>query len=178
MSGERILVIDDDNNKSAEELKLIVAKRFQFVTIGHSFRVTELEAALGLAQLEDWESNVTSRRKNAAALLKKLAPLQDHLQLPRVRPGSDHSFMMFPVVTKKQPKKDLVNFLEQNGVETRDMLPLTNQPAHQRILGWREADYPNAQWINNNGFYVASHQNLSEDEIDYIADSFTQFFRS
>jgi dTDP-4-amino-4,6-dideoxygalactose transaminase len=121
---------------------------------------------------------VSARRKNAATITQKLTPLQDYLQLPRIRPGSEHSFMMYPVVTKKQPKKDLVNFLEENGVETRDMLPLTNQPAYQRLLGWREADYPNAQWINNHGFYVASHQNLLPEEIEYIADVFARFFKS
>jgi dTDP-4-amino-4,6-dideoxygalactose transaminase len=117
--------IDDDKNKTGEELRMIIAKRFEFTSVGHSFRATEMEAALGLAQLEDWETMITTRRANARALISGLAPLASYLQLPEIRPGSEHSFMMFPVVLLDQPKAELVNFLERNGVETRDMLPLT-----------------------------------------------------
>ena len=41
------------------------------------------------------------------------------------------------------------------------MLPLTNQPVYHRLLGWREQHYPVAQWINNNGFYIGCHQDLT-----------------
>ena len=134
--------IDDDNDVSDEKLRLIVAKRFKFISVGHSFRVTEMEAALGLAQLEDWHHMIAARQSNARELKKHLAHLESHLQLPKVRPGSEHSFMMFPIVLRDEPKTELANFLERNGVETRDMLPLTNQPVYERILGCRELDYP------------------------------------
>ena len=48
-----------------------------------------------------------------------------------------------------------MNYLEANGVETRDMLPLTNQPYYKEALAINEDDYPVAKWINNNGFYIA-----------------------
>ena len=169
--------IDDDNGKSAEELHMIVARRFNFVSVGHSFRATEMEAALGLAQLEDWEAMIAARRAHAKSLIRKLAHLESYLQLPRTRPGSEHSFMMFPIVLRDEPKVDLVNFLEQNGVETRDMLPLTNQPVYHRLLGWGEDDYQVAQWINRNGFYVGCHQDLTEFDLDYMAELFERFFR-
>lgn len=169
--------IDDDKNKTGEELRIIIAKRFEFTSVGHSFRSTEMEAALGLAQLEDWETMIATRRANARALIRGLAPLTAHLQLPEIRPGSEHSFMMFPVVLLDQPKAELVNFLERNGVETRDMLPLTNQPVYHRLLGWREDDYPVAKWINQNGFYVGCHQDLLETDLDYVIEPFEHFFR-
>ncbi len=136
-----------------------------------------MEAALGLAQLEDWEAMIAARRTNAKSLIRKLAHLDAYLQLPRTRPGNEHSFMMFPLVLRDEPKTELVNFLEQNGVETRDMLPLTNQPVYHRLLGWAEDDYPVAQWINQNGFYVGCHQDLTEFDLDYMAELFERFFR-
>lgn len=169
--------IDDDKNKSVEELRMIVARRFKFVSVGHSFRATELEAALGLAQLETWESMIEARRANGKFLLHKLSHLDSYLQLPKIRPGSEHSFMMFPIILCNEPKTALVNFLEENGVETRDMLPLTNQPVYHNLLNWREEDYPVAKWINDNGFYVASHQDLTEFDLDYMAELFERFFR-
>ena len=153
--------IDDDKDKSDEELKMIVARRFSFVSVGHSFRVTEMEAALGLAQLEESEAMIAARRANARLLIQKLAHLDGYLQLPKTRPGNEHSFMMFPIVLRDEPKTELVNFLEQNGVETRDMLPLTNQPVYHHLLNWCEDQYPVAKWVNQNGFYIASHQGLT-----------------
>lgn len=161
------LSIDDDDRQSAEALKLIVAQRFQFTSVGHSFRLTEMEAALGLAQLEGWEAMVAARQRNARRLLAQLAPLHAQLQLPEIRPDSEHVFMMFPLVLRDEPKAALVNFLEQQGIETRDMLPLTNQPVYQQLLGWREEDYPVAQWINRNGFYIGCHQDAAEADLDY-----------
>jgi perosamine synthetase len=169
--------IDDDKGKTVEELRMIVARRFNFVSVGHSFRATELEAALGLAQLEEWPAMIAARRANARALTERLAEFEDHLQLPSIRPDCEHSFMMFPVVLRDEMKTELVNFLEENGVETRDMLPLTNQPVYQRLLGWREEDYPVARWVNRNGFYIGCHQDLGEDDLDYVASLFHRFYR-
>ncbi len=169
--------IDDDKDRSTEELRLVVARRFKFVSVGHSFRVTELEAALGLAQLEQWEALIAARRANARSLIHRLAHFESYLQLPKIRPGCEHSFMMFPLVLRNEPKEELVNFLEQNGVETRDMLPLTNQPVYHRLFGWREEDYPVAHWINQNGFYIGCHQELSEFDLDYMAELFERYFR-
>lgn len=168
--------IDDDDNVSNEDLKMIIARRFQFVTAGHSFRSTEMEAALGLAQLQDREAIIASRRSNANVLVSKLKLFEKHLQLPSIRKGSEHSFMMFPLVLRDQNKEELVNFLEQRGIETRDMLPLTNQPVYHRLLGWKEAEYPVAKHINNSGFYIGCHQDITRVDLEYIAHLFDQYF--
>jgi dTDP-4-amino-4,6-dideoxygalactose transaminase len=169
--------IDDDKNKSQDELRTIIERRFRFVSIGHSFRATEMEAALGLAQLEHWRPDIDQRRRNAAQLTNALRKFDNHLQTPEIRPGSEHSFMMYPLVLRSESKRRLVNYLEENGIETRDMLPLTNQPVYHRLLGWQEDQFPVAQWINNNGFYIGCHQDLSDIDLDYIAESFDRFFR-
>ncbi|MDA0746759.1 MAG: DegT/DnrJ/EryC1/StrS family aminotransferase [bacterium] len=171
------LSIDDDDDLSAEELRMIVERRFSFVSLGHSFRVTEMEAALGLGQLEGWEEMVQRRRENAAYLTRALSEYDNLLQFPQIREGNEHSFMMFPIVLRDQEKGAFVQFLEENGVETRDMLPLTNQPVHKRLLGIQEEDYPVADWINRNGFYVGCHQDLKTADLDYVVELFGRFFR-
>ena len=168
--------IDDDDNKLNEELRIIIERRFKFTSVGHSFRVTEMEAALGLAQLEDWQPMINQRRRNAAFLTQGLRKFENLLQLPDIRPGSEHSFMMYPIVLRNQDKRQLVNFLETNGIETRDMLPLTNQPIYHRQLGWREDDFPVAKWINKSGFYVGCHQDLSDIDLEYMVETLERFF--
>lgn len=169
------LSIDDDDNVSENKLKEIIAKRFSFVSVGHSFRITELEAAIGVAQLDEWEAMISKRRRNGKKITKALKPLQDHLQLPKVRKGNEHSFMMYPIVLKNMPKTDVVNFLEANGIETRDMMPLINQPIYKKLFNLNEDDYPVAKWINNSGFYIGCHQNLKQEDLDWITEVFNKF---
>lgn len=167
----------DDDDVNGEKLKEIVAKRFSFVRLGHSFRITEMEAAIGVAQLETREAMMRARRGHAAYLTRALAPLEDVLQLPGIRPGCDHSFMMYPLVARQQEKRELVEFLEAHNVETRDMMPLINQPVYQRLFAINVADYPVADWINRNGFYVGCHQNLSRQDLDTIVELLMTYFK-
>lgn len=162
------LSIDDDDQKSPEEMKTIISRRFSFVSLGHSFRATEMEAALGLAQVEEWEHLILPRRKHAALLTEGLQDVSHLIQLPRIRPHTDHSFMMYPIVLKKEKKERVVNILESKGIETRDMLPLTNQPVYKKCLGIKELDFPVAKWINESGFYVGCHQDLTHEQLLYM----------
>ncbi|MCX6707120.1 MAG: DegT/DnrJ/EryC1/StrS family aminotransferase [Candidatus Woesearchaeota archaeon] len=171
------LSLEDDDNKSEKELKEIISKRFSFVSVGHSFRITEMEAALGVAQLEDWQEMISKRKKNAHYLIEGLKDLEKHIQLPRIRPETDHSFMLFPIVLKYEQKEELVNFLENKGIETRDMMPITNQPVYKRLFSIKEDDSPVAKWINKNGFYIGCHQDLTKEDLDYIIKVFHSFVK-
>ncbi|MCO5144077.1 MAG: DegT/DnrJ/EryC1/StrS family aminotransferase [Oligoflexia bacterium] len=170
------LSIDDDKNKTKEEMQLIVQRRFKFVQMGYSFRVTEMEGALGLAQFEEHESMMKKRWENGLFFMDKLKHLSENIQLPTVRPDSNHAFMMFPIVLKKEKKDSFVQYLEENGIETREMLPLINQPYYQEIFQIDESTFPVAKWVNESGFYIASHQDLTDDEKDHIVQTFTNYF--
>ncbi len=172
--------IDDDKGKTGEELRQIVSKRCTFVRPGYSFRATEMEAAIGLAQVEESIANeITARQKNAASLTAILQPFETDLQLPAIAPENFHVFMMYPIVIKtgsKANRDDLVNFLESYNVETRRMLPLLDQPYILERYGDLSAEYPVGDHVNKNGFYIASHPDLTEEEITYIGAVFSAFF--
>jgi|SRR3989344_659854 len=172
--------IDDDFGKREDELQGIIDKRFSFERLGYSFRITEMEAALGVAQLERWESIISKRQENAQYFTEHLKKFEKYLQLPKIRPGCSHSFMMYPVVIKdpRIKKKDLVLFLENNNVTTRNMNPLMRQPIYLKLFGDLYKQYPVTQWIDENGFYFGCHQELTLEEKDYIIALFTEFFDS
>lgn len=171
------LNIDADKGLSSEKLRMVVAKRFSFVRLGHSMRATELEAAIGIAQFEGRRENIRRRREIAKFYTKHLSNLREYLQLPTMPKDRDHNFMMYPIVLKEMPKRDLVNFLEERNIETREMVPLTNQPVYKKIFGSDfESRFPVAKWINQNGFYIGSHPYLSSKEIRYIVDIIHEFF--
>lgn len=171
------LHIDDDEGKQGKELFELANRRFKFVRLGHSFRCTELEAAIGLGQLEQAATFIARRQTIAQRYIDGLADLEDRLQLPRPRADRSHSYMMFPIVLRDEEKWPLVNFLEERRVETREMMPLINQPIYRCLFGDDlEASFPVAKWINHNGFYVGSHPYLADEEVDYVIEQIHRYF--
>ena len=70
-----------------------------------------------------------------------------------------------------------MNFLERANIETRDMLPLTNQPIYQKLFGKElEDQYPVAKWINKSGFYIGCHSYMSDGEVEFVIKTFRRFF--
>ena len=85
--------------------------------------------------------------------------------------------MMFPVVVREDAdftKFQLIAHLEDLNVETREMLPLINQPCY----AWMKIDqkaYPVADWVNRCGFYIGCHQGMGDDDLAYVRDAFADF---
>lgn len=167
----------DDDKKDDNNLSEIVDKRYKFDRIGHSSRVTEMEGAVGLAQLEIKDYILKRRGENAALLSKLLSPLKKDLQLPFIPENCEHAFMMYPILIKnpKIIKRDLIQFLESNGIETRDLLPLINQKPYVERFGNLEEKNPVAKNINQNAFYIGCHPELKKEDIKYMADMIKKF---
>ena len=155
------------DDSDPDRLKEVIGKRFSFPRIGHSFRIIEFEAALGLEQLDRIDSIITKRGALASFLRDKL---HGHIDTLESRPATTNSWMMFPMIAQGD-KKELCEHLEKNGIETRDCLPLTNQPAYD----FDEDAYPFAKLLNENGFYVGCHQDLDFDDMRYIATIIKEF---
>lgn len=170
--------IDDDADiERAHELD-IPARRFSFVRLGHSFRATEMEAALGIAQLEELDRRHSRRLEIVARLTDGLREFEEALQLPRPRPESEHGFMFYPLVVRDRAvsRDALVDHLEARGIETRHLLPLINQPVYRRLVGDLDADCPVATRLNAQAFYIGCQPELSDDDVDYVLDGFRSFF--
>ena len=156
-------------------------RRFMMIRLGYSYRIGELEGALGVAQLENKDFIINTRKANAKILTDGLKVVVQYLQLPYYPEYVEHSFMMYPLVIKDDKaftRNEIVKYLEQNNIETRPMLPLLNQPIYKEIFGDIEKDYPVAQWINNNGFYVGCHHGLSKEELNMIIKTIHAFLEN
>jgi dTDP-4-amino-4,6-dideoxygalactose transaminase len=146
--------------------------------MGYSYRATELEGALGLGQMKRWRQIVGARKKHAKQLTKGLSPLSQWLQLPSKRANADHVFMMYGIIVKDGvDRDDLIFYLERKGIETRYLLPITNQPVYKKVWGEIEDNYPNAKLINQRGFYMGCHPDLTREDIDYVVSTFKQYFK-
>jgi len=152
-------------------------KWFSFDRMGYSFRCTELEAAIGLAQVEQKDEIIKKRTDNAHFYKDKLAPLEQHITLPFEPKDRTHSFMMFPILVKGDERKELVAFLEKNNIETRDMPTVINQPYYRNIFPQLVSDnFPVTKNVMNKGFYIGTHQYITEQEREYIINKFFEFY--
>lgn len=171
--------IDDDQDIDGSGFREVIRRRFRFVRRGYSFRCTELEAAIGCAQLLGLPKMVQKRHGNAMTLSKLLEKFSEHLQLPSYNSEThEHAFMMYPIVLQPDcqfSKDDVVYHLEQHGIETRDMMPLINQPVYE-YMNINHSDYPVSDWINKNGFYIGCHQSMSKADMEYVHDVFEELF--
>lgn len=176
----------------------MTGRRFRFETIGHSYRITEFEAALGLAQLDTYEEMLRTRRKNAYHLTAGIRIINKYQGNPIHLPEADHASehddewqharMMYPIVLNpKKPdtsisqlhvvidKLHLLSYFTGCNIETRDMLPILGQPAYSYL---DPADFPVSRWIEASGFYIGCHQGLTGDDMQYVVDTLSDYFEA
>jgi perosamine synthetase len=171
--------IDDDQGLEGDRLFDVASRRFSFVRLGHSFRATEMEAALGIAQLEEQAGNHARRMDVVARLTEGLKGLEAFLQLPAARPGSEHARMFYPIVVRDAAvsRDRLVQHLEEHAIETRWLLPVINQPVYRSAIGNADERYPVASRLNRDAFYIGCHPDMTDEDVDYVIDCLGQFFK-
>lgn len=157
-----------DNMPTGQEYDpTFLSRKFRFNKVGHSFRITEIEAAIGLSQLESVNGMMHRRAANVAYLYQGL----QHLGALKLTSEPTEPHMMFPIVLSHF-KWEMMQHLNNRGIETREMLPLTNQPCYQ----FCEADYPIAKMVNERGYYVGCHQDMTIEELDNIINAHKEFY--
>lgn len=150
------------------------SKKFIFEDVAFSFKLSDFNAALGLGQVLRIQEILEGRRRNSLALREAL---KAYPQLQTAEPEG-HTFMMFPILCREKGLKNrLVAHLNEWWVETRDAMPITRQPVVRRLLGDIEDRYPVAKDLNENGFYIAAHQHLTPEDLEYLFSVFTRFFK-
>lgn len=171
--------MDDDKGLKGKARFEVANKRFSFISVGYSYRMTELEGALGIAELKYLKKNIWLRQRYAAYLLNGMRRYERFLQLPTRPHDREHAYMMFTmIITDSRITRDeLVAWLEDWNVETRYMMPVINQPVYVSMFGDLERKYPVAANINHRGFYIGCHPEMDKKSMDYILAVFAAFFR-
>jgi CDP-4-dehydro-6-deoxyglucose reductase, E1 len=155
--------------------------KYVFSQLGFNFKITDMQAALGLAQLERLDAFHAARRVNFARLDSALADLDD--QLLRVRPmeGADPSWFGYPFTLREggaERRTALQRFLLERRIDSRLLLGgnLTRQPALQGLEHRVAGPLTNSDRITEASMWVGCYPGLSEAMIDWIAESIRAFF--
>lgn len=174
------LSMEDDDTSNEDKLRDLIERRFQFIHIGYSYRNTEMESALGLAEIERKDEIIKKRQKIGNRMTKILSEFSDFFQLPLLRPGAEHIYMLYPVVITDDRirRDDLLLYLEEHGIETRLFFPLLTQPIYKKIFGNIENQYPTAKRLVRDGFIIGCHPYLKDKDITFLKETFASFLKS
>jgi CDP-6-deoxy-D-xylo-4-hexulose-3-dehydrase len=155
--------------------------KYVYSNIGYNLHPTDLQAALGLAQLQKLPGFAKARKANFHTLFEGLSRFQEALILPRWDPRADVCWFAFPITVRDNQRftrKDLIRWLEENKIETRFLLAgnIVRQPGYAGIQHRTVGGLPNTDLVMRSGFFVGVYPGLSQDMLAYIIEQFEAFF--
>lgn len=154
--------------------------KYTYSHIGYNLKATDMQAAVGVAQLAKLPKFIQARRANFAFLYEGLRDLSDALILPQETPNAEPSWFGFPItIAEGAPfsRNDLAQFLEGRRIGTRLLFGgnLTRQPAYQnrpfRVIG----DLRNTDRIMRDTFWIGVYPGLNEAMLSYVVESIRTF---
>jgi CDP-6-deoxy-D-xylo-4-hexulose-3-dehydrase len=157
--------------------------KYVYSHIGYNLKVTDMQAAVGVAQLDKLEEFIARRKQNHMELYAGFKQYEERIVLPEATPGSDPSWFGFVITVREDAgfsRNQLTGHLEQNGIETRNLFSgnVSRQPAFLDVPKRQVGDLKNTDHIMNNTFFIGVFPGLDGAQIDYVLDQFQQFFRS
>lgn len=156
--------------------------RFTFERIGFSSKMNELEAAVGLGNLEIYEDILHKRRENLYYLIdhfKRFEPLLVTIQKEDDEEIGPHAFPMIIQENANFTRVQLVNYLEKRGIDTRNLFSsIPTQCPGFRFQGHKAGDFPHAEYIGENGIHIGVHQDLGRKECDFILNTIEEFLKN
>lgn len=155
--------------------------KYVYSHVGYNLKVTDMQAAIGVAQLKKLPTFVEKRKENFNKLYGGLEKFQEYLILPQATKHSDPSWFAFPITVKeneKFTKNEIVAFLEKNKIMTRQLFAgnLTRQPAYENVEYRVIGDLANTDYIMKNTFFIGVYPGIEERKMTYILEMFNTFF--
>jgi CDP-6-deoxy-D-xylo-4-hexulose-3-dehydrase len=155
--------------------------KYIFSHIGYNLKVTDMQAAVGLAQLGKLPSFTETRKRNWRLLREGLERYADDLILPEPTPGTDPSWFGFLITVRPDAafsRSELVAHLERHRIVTRLLFGgnLTRQPAYDAIEKRMVGELANSDLIMERTFWIGVYPGLDERRIEYVLETFDGFF--
>ena len=143
-------------------------RRYWFPVVGYNYRMTNIQAAIGLAQLEKVDEHLEARQRVRRWYDERLADLSSWLHPPTVHPWAHHSFWMYTVLLSSSApctRNELMARLEADGIETRPVFyPMHVMPPYLD----KSRDYPVADMLAARGMNLPTHGLLTEEDVDFV----------
>ena len=158
--------------------------KYIYSHIGYNLKATDIQAAIGLAQLKKLPQFIKKRKENFNYLLNKLRKYGKYLILPAYdKKKAQPSWFGFMIVIGENSsfkRPDLVNFLQSNKIETRSLFSgnLLRHPAYLNIKHRVVGNLKNSDLIAKNGFWVGVYPGIDKKQLEYVVSKFDEFFQN
>jgi dTDP-4-amino-4,6-dideoxygalactose transaminase len=153
--------------------------RFIFERIGFSAKMNELEAAVGLGNLDVYKKILNRRRRNLYYLMDQFKGFNPYLATIEKEPHEEIGPHALPMIIQEEAgftRRQFVRFLEKREIDTRTLFSsMPTQCAGFRYLGHTLGEFPNAEYIGEQGIHIGVHQDLGRKECDYILNVISDF---
>ena len=154
--------------------------KYTYSHIGYNLKATDMQAALGVSQIEKLPNFIERRKANLRYLHAALKPLADCLLLPEATPGSDPAWFGFPIAVRQDApftRQDLIAALEAKKIATRLLFAgnLLRQPAYQDCEYRAIGELPNTDFVMNNVFWIGVYPGLTTEMLDFVAETILRF---
>ncbi|MCF7907781.1 MAG: DegT/DnrJ/EryC1/StrS family aminotransferase [Candidatus Omnitrophica bacterium] len=154
-------------------------QRFDFERIGYSSKMNELEAAVGLGNLDIYQDIFKKRRENLIYLIGQFSRFAPYLFTINEEDHETVGPHAFPVIVGEDTgfsRDELVFYLKSKGIDSRNLfLSMPTQCRGFEFLGYKLGEFPNAEYIADNGFHIGVHQGLGRRELEYFVEGTKQF---
>lgn len=156
--------------------------RFSFERIGYSCKMNEMEAAIGLGNIDSYQDILDKRRENLKYLIDNFKKFEADLVTIEEAAYEKIGPHAFPIIVQEKAKfsrEQLVIFLEEKGVDTRSLFSsMPTQCPGFEFLGYKLGDFPNAEYVGNNGLHIGVHQDLGKEHLDYFLKIVEEFINN
>jgi CDP-4-dehydro-6-deoxyglucose reductase, E1 len=154
--------------------------KYVYSHLGYNLKATDMQAAIGCAQLARLDGFVATRKRNHARLLEALRPYADRLILPVVPPHTDPSWFCFVITVREDAgftRNELTGFLESRRIETRPLFSgnLLRHPAFETIERRVIGDLANTDAVMDRTFFVGVYPGIDDARMDHMAAVFRRF---
>lgn len=158
--------------------------KYIYSQIGYNLKLTDMQAALGVVQLDKLAGFAKKRKENFLKIYRHLKKYEKYFILPKWdEKKADPSWFGFMIILRdKVPftKLEITDFLEKRNIATRTLYGgnLLKHPAYLKLKKFRQVGkLPNSDKIMNDGFWIGVYPGLNKEMIDYIKESFNEFVR-
>lgn len=173
-------------SKQYGQLPLGYDHKYVYSHFGYNLKVTDMQAAIGVAQLEKFPDFVEKRKENHKRLTKGLEKLTDKLWLPKATKHSDPSWFGYLITCKEgMDRNKLVQYIEERGIQTRMLFAgnIIKHPCFDEIRDDNKSyrvvgDLKNTDYIMENSFWIGVYPGMGEERIDYMIEVITEGVRA
>ena len=155
--------------------------KYVYSHLGYNLKITDMQAACGLAQIGKIDGFVAARRKNFSTLREMLEPLSEFVDFVEATPNSQPSWFGLPLTLKDNSgtsRVDLLRYLDQHKIGTRLLFAgnLTKQPSFAGVPYRVASDLTNTNRSMNQTFWLGVQPSLTETHLGYVADKMLEYF--